>query len=284
MKVLEVNCSVCGQKEWRLLGVSTLLVQHNQDIATNIYECKHCGVLFREAGQDGGGEHFQTVGYTPPQNENENRRMRIGYFEYLSSLLGRHVRPKPDAKVLDIGCSYGHFLDVMRQKGFKTSGIEINETLYQRLKKEGIHEVFRTMQEVQGKFDIVTLIDSLYCVEDPLKVLKESKDCLTEDGVILCRVTNRVWLIKMFLALQKGRPIPRSLTGDARWSFSPRSLKILFSRAGFSDFEFIFAEKEKKGLPMWKTMFYSLTGTVSSFTPLKVSPGIIVIARNRADP
>jgi len=283
MKTLMIDCAICGHREWQLLGVSTLLVGDNQHIPTNMYECKNCGVLFRDADEESWWRHFQCVRYTLLENESEYKRMREGYFEYISRILERYVPSKPKMKILDIGCSYGHFLDIMKRKGYETSGVEINETLYERLKRQGIHEVFRSLEEVQGKFQVITLIDSLYCVADPSKVLEISRACLTEDGIILCRVSNRVWLIKLSALLQKGRVIPKSITGDARWSFSTKSLKTLFTRAGFSVLNLIYVDKGKKGLPPWKTMFYFLTQTVSSLTPLKVSPGIILVARKKLD-
>jgi len=185
MKALKINCPICDRREWRYLGTSSLYIINNKFVSTDIYQCKRCGVLFREADENTWWQHFQCASYTLLDKENENKQAREGFFKYILKLLREYLPLKLDMKVqkvLDIGCSYGHLLDILKKKGLKTYGVETNESLYQKLNKDGKHQIYHTLYEIQDKFEIITFIDSLYYFKNPSEILGIAKDLLARGG------------------------------------------------------------------------------------------------------
>jgi len=93
--------------------------------------------------------------------------------------------------LLDIGCDYGHFLDVARKNGYKVVGIELNEKARNYCTHIGI-ETFKEIDQLYTKsFDVITLWHCLEHVEFPVQFLQQisAKYC-SDDTVVCIRVPN----------------------------------------------------------------------------------------------
>ena len=103
------------------------------------------------------------------------------------------------------------------------------------------------MSEIKAKAEVVTLLDSLYCVTDPIGFFQDIRNLLVDEGMVCVRVVNRNWLLKIknFISARKKFG---NLLGDCIIGYSFKSLSLLLDKTGFSVSKIFFHEKEKKFL------------------------------------
>jgi len=144
----------------------------------------------------------------------------------------------PGSKVLDVGCGGGSFLLLARQR-FTCVGIEISEYLAGvAMKNSGIKVVvgdFHAADFGSEKFDAITLISLLEHFVDPAGVIQKCHSLLNDKGVLLIKTVNYDCINrKIKMAGWTGFRPP-----DHVVYFSPKNLKILLTKAGFSKTKFL---------------------------------------------
>lgn len=94
------------------------------------------------------------------------------------------------SNILDIGCSSGTFLDLAKQRGLSTFGIELNKSEYKFAKTKGHHTYNNLLENLnfKNKFDIVTLWDVFEHLVDGEFYLNEIKKTLTKDGIVFLQI------------------------------------------------------------------------------------------------
>ena len=175
-------------------------------------------------------------------------------------------------------------MEIFKDKGgFDVYGVEINDALRQRLMNEG-YKVFKDINELQdngSSFNAITLIDSLYYFNEPVPLLKKIYSLLDDKGVLLIRVTNRVWIANLYCLM--GVRVPGIAMGDAKYSYSYQGMKELLHKTGFAIEKTFVTEKGKQADSMRKRLFYKFTQLVSETGIVKISPGLIFLCRKRED-
>jgi 2-polyprenyl-3-methyl-5-hydroxy-6-metoxy-1,4-benzoquinol methylase len=165
---------------------------------------------------------------------------RISVFRSVSRHLGRYR--KPPGRLLDVGCGDGHFLELCRESGWTTYGLELSRAATERGLRRGLtmlphdwlDKAARTGTEESEKdrFDVITLINVLETVPDPAAMLQSVRQALAPGGILLVRVGNGGF--HLFLR----RPV-RWLGGRYQQAFHlfvypPEALLHLLRDAGFA--------------------------------------------------
>ncbi|MFY9488385.1 MAG: class I SAM-dependent methyltransferase [Solirubrobacterales bacterium] len=93
-------------------------------------------------------------------------------------------------KLLDIGCNYGHFLVMAKERGWGVYGIEPGELVRERALPEVTEHVYARLEEVyaHSPFDAITMWDVLEHIEDPSTMLAKLLPLLGPSGVLIVRV------------------------------------------------------------------------------------------------
>jgi len=265
-------------------GESRYRVETSKFIKTPILYCKHCDLFRRIVSNEVLTQHYYAAGYVQLQNEKEYWAIRKNFYFYLMSIIKRY---KQDVKtILDIGCSYGHFLKILQEHGYKVWGVEINKVLLEIL-KEREFKVYEKINDVptQLKFDCITLIDSFYYFDSALDALHTLKKLLNPQALLIMRLINRNWWAKFSKNVLRRKNL--DCLGDAIFSYSVKSISKILEEANFKIKGLIFVEKGK-GMSFKKEFFtylltYLLTYLFTYLTLKKVifSPGIIVIAEKK---
>jgi len=149
----------------------------------------------------------------------------------------RHValHRSPPGSVLDIGCGDGGFLLLCRQAGWNCSGVELSEQAAMRAAQKGItvlspHALERG--EWAQHFDVVTLINVLETVADPVGMLKQATTLLAPGGIVMVRATNGLFHLPM---RTPARWIGSRYDQAFHWYlYTTKSLKALMERVGLT--------------------------------------------------
>jgi SAM-dependent methyltransferase len=162
-------------------------------VGGKIYTCTFCGIGFvhplpsnESLGNYYNDEYHITLEkYLPAYRKRANQK-----FSNLCKLIERKIKP---GTLLEIGSSYGLFMDAARSRGWKVAGIELDAHAC-RLCKEildldvycGTPKQFST----EKKFDLICLLHTIEHDPDCFATLKRIKDLLAENGLLVLTLPN----------------------------------------------------------------------------------------------
>lgn len=213
------------------------------------YKCCDCGLIFR-AGHRNCANKENIIHYFQKVDPHEKvANSKISIFRFALSFLESQFRFKKEKTLLDVGCGYGYFLELVKQRGWKAKGVEIaNEAVVRSRKILGKENVFEgTLKEARFEslyFDSVTLMDVLDMVDNPYEELKECHRILANGGWIGIRVRNvffqKVMKFGYFL-LRKVTPRSFIKRPDVFHSFcfSRHSIEVLLQQTRFENIQII---------------------------------------------
>lgn len=219
----------------------------------NIIECNNCKLLTRDKvftrkeienlySQDyfcNLQKDYFSAGITRDFNSSlrvldfKNRLKKISHFTKLSR-----------GRILDIGCATGVFLKVAKDKGWKTTGVEVSNYAASFGRKKFNLKIFlgelKDASLNSNYFDVATGWDLIEHVENPTELVKEIRRVLKPKGYIalqttmtdsllflIADVTYRITFGKFAKLAQIAYPIHHSN------HFSRQTLKELLKKNGF---------------------------------------------------
>lgn len=210
-----------------------------------IAECKNCGFWF----------------VNPQPTTEELRQFYAAYddgeqWRSLEERFNRGVRKRilrmtQRGSVLDVGCGSGNFLRCMQEKGFSALGIEPSGSGSGYAREAHGVDIYHGMVEDylaanSGQlFDVVTLLNVLEHLTDPVQILLDLGKVLTPDGVLAivvpdARFHDVVARLRRFAGLSDPYWIEQpkgALSGfklpDHLCSFQPNTIALLLRRCGF---------------------------------------------------
>lgn len=138
-------------------------------------------------------------------------------------------------RILEVGSSWGFFLDAARRRGWQVQGIELSDSAVRWAKERlGLNVTCGTMEDFplpeEAAFDVIVAWHVIEHVQEPMSFLKIVHDSLRPGGLLALRTPNI-------------RSVPARLGGWAwHWVgapahlslFSAKSLRLAVERAGFS--------------------------------------------------
>lgn len=217
------SCPICD---------STLLTRHPQaatsppseneqgllvSVVTLYDRCIECGIVFQNPRMHvneinefySSGKYRKEVAASQErQDEDEKERAEI-----IGSIIENSTKDVDSH--LDVGCSRGYLLS--RVGAQKKLGVDLNP---KHCTEEGI-EVVSSLDDVKGKFDIVTIIHTLEHVTDPVETLKKCASKMEKEGLVIVEVPG---------AGSPGGPLRLAHT----YFFEPWALIGIAKRAGLS--------------------------------------------------
>ncbi|MFQ5713598.1 MAG: class I SAM-dependent methyltransferase [Candidatus Scalinduaceae bacterium] len=123
----------------------------------------------------------------------EFRKKRFGT-ERLE-IISRHL---PDSRhtpkrLLDVGCGTGWFIEIVQESGYEVQGIELGKELRDWTRKRLNVVIWDcTLSEIPETetYDAITMFDLIEHVADPVKLLRDARERLNPEGIILVFTPN----------------------------------------------------------------------------------------------
>lgn len=177
---------------------------------------------------------WDTACGTQPESRSASRfrhvaRRRLGH---ALRLLGPRQSPP---RLLDVGCSSGSLLAVAADLGFSVVGVEIASNAAQTAQHKGFEVFPGSLHEAHfpdKSFDVITLIELIEHVRDPLVLLSECRRILKQDGIIVINTPNAdSWTARFMREGWDGFSL--TAMGGHISFFSPSSIRLLARASGF---------------------------------------------------
>jgi 2-polyprenyl-3-methyl-5-hydroxy-6-metoxy-1,4-benzoquinol methylase len=202
----------------------------------HIVQCKECGTVMRNPRESETSIVDLYASEEPPESAledlfNEQVAFYAPRVRTLEKLLGR------SGSVLEVGSYLGAFLYAAQERGWKATGVDVNERANAFAQARGAEVSEGTIDDVPSdhRYEVVALWNCLDQVPDPEHALLQARALLSDDGMVTARVPNGA-----FYATVIGKPLTHSLLAQNnllafpyRHGFTPSSLRTLLSATGF---------------------------------------------------
>jgi len=290
--MIVLKCNLCQED-----NSETLFVIERFDTLLYIHRCKTCGLIFRSNVPDDLQELYNE-GYYKGTNkysyidEREDKFLRdIESRRRIENLL--HFVKKEKMSILDVGCSFGGFVAVAKSMGLRSRGIDISNFAILQAASEEI-DVKRqdVCDKITGKYDIITMAETIEHLYDPDKALHNCYKALHNDGILLIQTTNMDSIIRRVEGKRSRYYLPGHL-----YYFSRRTLTKLLEKNNFKVEKIYYGHETglipalvrksitnmgRYKLPDWLIFIY--TYIVHMFSKIRIGHfaihnGMVVIAR-----
>jgi len=253
------TCWVCASQDLELIKVSGITDQLSSDnfaitnfeygVTGELKKCRNCGFIQCTDLDElvSFYENLEDPEYENGRNERllQERRVLLGLKKF-----------KPEGTLLDVGAGSGILVEAALEMGYKAEGIEPSKWLSETARKHGlpIHLGTFPHQETPGPYDIITLVDVLEHVTNPLELMTDLRKGLKKDGILVI-VTPDVKSIPARLLKYKWWHYRVAHVGY----FNKKNLALLSQKAGLQ------LVKQKR--PTWYFSARYLTIRALSFLP-----------------
>lgn len=206
-------CILCGHHFYRkLFSLSS----------TEIVSCRSCGLTKTE--------NFKTPVYKKYHRDDDYQKDEWLYRNFFQKRFQniQKYHPKP-GRVLDIGCSTGILLQLLKDRNWEVWGVEPSQS-GEVARRRGIKTVRQHFERAglpKDYFDAIILNHTLEHLENPVIILQKVRKLLKKGGEVFVDVPNFGSLSSRIMGRRWGYLTP----GEHRWHFTPKTLKGVFRKA-----------------------------------------------------
>jgi 2-polyprenyl-3-methyl-5-hydroxy-6-metoxy-1,4-benzoquinol methylase len=147
-----------------------------------------------------------------------------------ASLERLHPAPR-GRRLLDIGCGEGQLVDAALRVGFDARGIDVAEPAIDICRSFGLpcatEDLYSPELDAE-RFDVITLVETIEHVPDPVRMLRRARELLVDGGVVWLTTPNFASLGRRLLGERWPVLSPEHLS-----YFTGASLRETARRAGF---------------------------------------------------
>lgn len=243
------KCIACGELANYKEYVVREMMFGTKDQFTYL-ECSNCGCLQIKQVPSDLSKYYPNNYYSYRENKSQflktffvslRDKHSIGMNNLIGSILVNHfpaplylkvfkvINAKLDWKILDIGSGTGEKLLALKKIGFKNI-LGIDPYLVKDIEyNNGLRILKRSLSEIEGKYDLILFNHSLEHMEDPVSILKEAAQKLTDESLIVIRIpVAGCYAWKKYGTDWDGLDAPRHIFIPTK-----KSLKFLAEKSGF---------------------------------------------------
>lgn len=256
---------------------------------TEWLRCHCCRAYFmdRSYSLDSEVSHTQTMTWGDTKHGAQLNTFKQRMYKSILGQILKHVQPE-GTSLLDVGCSYGGFMEAAKNVGFSVYGLDIVAPAVDYVRAHGMSAEccgqVRDLQGSNGNFDVITVLDANIYWPDQATELSDIYNRLNAGGLLVMRVADKSWLATVGAGLLKlspdrGQKMLKRAVNDHRFSMPTGSLLGLLRKTGFNvisaspkgalhsdDTSLVVKLAFGFGIALWQTM------------GVFVAPGAVVIA------
>jgi SAM-dependent methyltransferase len=224
-----VSCNLCRRDD-------TLLLAEQQGF--RIVRCRGCGLVY--VNPRPAGERLVSLYATYHSRDGGDEaswdRLMGQVFGESADLLSATRHRSGGSRLLDVGCGFGGFVALMRERGWDAVGVDPSPAVVEAATRRGRPVRQGTLEDLganRGGYDAVTMFYVLEHLADPMRALRTAWDLLAPGGTVLIRVPNTTPIVRLLAPFGLGGTLydpPYHL-----YDFSPAVLREMLGRAGFID-------------------------------------------------
>lgn len=163
--------------------------------------------------------------------EDKGRRKEYAKFNYRLEQIEKHVPGK--GTILDVGCSFGFFLDVARSRGWEPVGVEVGEYAAEFGRRElglDIHTSdIHGAPLAQGRFAAATLWNVIEHIDDPVREFRRLNALLEIGGLVVFTTGDQ----GSYIARLRGTRWRRFIPPIHLTNFNLKAVDVMLERTGF---------------------------------------------------
>jgi 2-polyprenyl-3-methyl-5-hydroxy-6-metoxy-1,4-benzoquinol methylase len=207
--------------------------------------------------------------------DRNGKKQRYEYLNFHNKLDQIEKRIERKGSILDVGCSFGFFLDAARQRGWRVAGIEISDYAakfaIEKLKLPVINKPIMEARFDAGSFDIITMWYVIEHLPNAKQALGHLRNFLKDDGILVVSTPN----VESYRAKIEGRRWYRWIPPVHLLYFSPQVMRTLFKMC---DLEVV---DQETALPYEK--YFRQLKLYSLLDKLQISDNVIYYVKRLAN-
>uniref|UniRef100_UPI0040480F9C methyltransferase domain-containing protein n=1 Tax=Aliarcobacter sp. TaxID=2321116 RepID=UPI0040480F9C len=226
-----IDCPLCGSKK----EIHEILFIKD---GYTFVRCIDCEMIFTNPQVDSSllgelyGHSKANDIWVEIQESQKEQGWKKEYYEENIDLINK-IRNEKQVNLIDIGCSSGYFLEVLKEYSpqINGGGVELSRKAYDYAKNKNLDVYNCFLSEIDNsiKYDIFTLFGVLEHLPNPFMIFDDIKKKANDGGLVLAIVPNAYSLYHMFLQ-------EKSVSFDGRnhlLYFSEKTLRAIFEQSGF---------------------------------------------------
>jgi len=245
-KYIFKSCNFCGSETFSRLC---------EENGFKIVKCSQCGLVMVNPAPPA---DYLLNFYNQYHEPNSSARWGSYMFAIYKAILKKIENLPMESRILDVGCGYGHFLKLVKDRNFDAYGIEIADEPANYAERNYGIPIFRGFLEdapfEKNFFDVITLWFVLEHVSDPHSVIDICYRLLKKGGLLIMCVPNFDFrqilvLFKNFTLLEKLLNIIGIQAGTVNifnvidppahlFGFNKQSLQFLLKKVGYGQIQF----------------------------------------------
>ncbi|TGK91543.1 class I SAM-dependent methyltransferase [Leptospira brenneri] len=201
----------------------------------SIVECKHCKLqaLFPRPDQKElySQDYYEGKAEYTYIDERENKKFASYVWKARIRNIKKFVR---QGNFLDIGSSFGGFLESAREEGFQVQGVEISEYASRYANESGIPTFNGSLMDAKfpnDHFTVITMVEVIEHIENPKLFFAELTRILKPGGLLLLQTAN----FDGWQAKEEGPNYHYYMPGHVFY-YTDKILKNILTNIGFSRF------------------------------------------------
>ncbi len=230
---IEHHCWICESKHLEIFRPSQIekvlqsnsfaISDNNYGVTGELHRCQECGFLQCSDFTD--ILHY----YEDLQDKSYESGRELRALQAVKILDVIH-KIKQDGNLLDIGAASGILVEQAIKMGYQAVGVEPSKWLQSIAQEHGLPVHLGTFPhpDITGKYDIITLVDVIEHVPEPVKIIANLHENLSDDGIILVVTPN----IDSFLARLLGRNWWHFRIAHIGY-FNKKTINLAFKNNGF---------------------------------------------------
>lgn len=193
------KCPLCDSGQFQVLyDLQDSKVHGSITLPGIIRKCKKCSLIYKDYNKSisdvygtNYADHFEGLeGYAESSVSKK-------FFKDMLAKGKSKIKGNEKPVLLDVGSAMGTTLDIAKELGFQTKGVEISANLAMKARQKG-HEVFNcNISEIDNKekFDVISMFDIIEHLDAPKEILLNLKKMLLENGQIIVYTPNHNSLV-----------------------------------------------------------------------------------------